>query len=295
MSVRVWLLAVRPKTLLAALAPVAMGVGLATADGAFRLLPALAALIGALLIQIGTNLANDYYDFMRGGDTADRVGPVRVTQAGLVSPAKVKRAMALTFAAATVVGLYLVAVGGWPILVVGTLSLLSGWAYTGGPFPLAYNGLGDVFVWIFFGPVAVAGTYWVQALSLSTGAVVAGVAIGALNTAVLVANNLRDLDTDRAAHKRTLPVRFGRGFGRGQYVAALVLAVTIPVAGVVLLGWAPTTLICLAALVLAWAPLKRVLGEDRAEALRSTLPATARVSGLYGLLFALGVSLGAAG
>lgn len=272
-----------------------MGVGLATADGVFSPLPAIAALLGAVLIQIGTNFANDYYDFVRGGDTEARVGPVRVTQAGLVEPSSVHRAMLVAFALATLVGAYLVVVGGWPILVIGVLSLLSGWAYTGGPFPLAYNGLGDLFVWVFFGPVAVAGTYWVQARTLSDGALVAGVAIGALNTAVLVANNLRDLETDRAAHKRTLPVRFGRGFGRAQYVGALGVAGLVPIVGVLRLGWAPTTLICLAALIFSVAPLSSILGESRAELLVPTLPATARVSGLYGLLFAVGVSMGVVG
>lgn len=269
-----------------------MGVGIAVADGLFRPLPAAAALLGALLIQIGTNFANDYYDFVRGGDTADRVGPVRVTQAGLVEPARVKRAMLLTFALAVVVGVYLVVVGGWPILAIGILSLLSGWAYTGGPFPLAYNGLGDVFVLVFFGPAAVAGTYWVQGLVLSVSAVVAGLAIGALNTAVLVANNLRDLETDRAAGKRTLPVTFGRGFGRAQYVTALGFAAVVPVAGVLLLNWPPLILSSLAALALAGPPLRAILREDRATALMATLPATARVSGLYGLLFAAGMVLG---
>ena len=198
-------MAARAKTLVAAAAPVLIGTGLASFRGAFRPLPALMALVGALLIQIATNLANDYYDFVRGADTAERVGPVRVTQAGLLAPAAVWRAMVGLIAAAVLVGSYLVWVGGWPILWVGVLSLVCAVAYTGGPFPLAYLGLGDLFVFVFFGLVAVTGTYWVQARELPPDALLAGVGVGALSTAILVVNNLRDLATDEAggeAHAR---------------------------------------------------------------------------------------------
>ena len=162
-----WLLAIRPKTLTAGAVPVFVGTGLAFGEGHGRLLPALAALAGALLIQIGTNLVNDYYDFIRGADTAERQGPVRVTQAGLIRPATVLRAAMVVFGLAFGVGLYLVGVGGWPIVAIGLLSLLCGYAYTGGPFPLGYHGLGDVLVMLFFGFIAVGGTYFVQTHTLS--------------------------------------------------------------------------------------------------------------------------------
>ncbi|HXN41181.1 MAG TPA: 1,4-dihydroxy-2-naphthoate octaprenyltransferase, partial [Myxococcaceae bacterium] len=176
----VWLQAIRPKTLSAGIAPVLIGTGLAYGHGAGRFLPALAALCGALLIQIGTNLANDYYDFKRGADTSERLGPIRATQSGLISPTAVLAGAAISFAAACLVGLYLVAVGGWPVAVLGAVSLLSGFAYTGGPAPLAYLGLGDVFVLAFFGFGAVAGTYFVQAGNLIPAVIGAAVPAGAL-------------------------------------------------------------------------------------------------------------------
>lgn len=284
---RVWIEAARPKTLTAAAAPVLIGIGLAWADGQFRLLPAFAALMGALLIQVGTNFANDYYDFVRGGDTEQRVGPRRVTQAGLVPPTQVKRAMLLTFGTAVVSGTYLVWVGGLPILAVGLLSVLSGWAYTGGPFPLAYNGLGDIFVLIFFGPVAVAGTYWVQALQFKPELLLAGLAIGALSTAILVANNLRDLRTDQAAGKRTLPVMLGRWAGRVEYLFLVALAVVALPLGVIRYGWTPAVYFALLSILLLTPTLRRVCTEEEATALMPALPATARSAGLYGLLFAL--------
>ena len=175
-----WILATRPRTLTAASAPVVAGTGFAAADGVFAMGPAIAALVGALLIQIGTNLANDYYDFVKGGDTAERVGPIRVTQAGLLPATAVWRGMVLTLGAAFLIGVYLVAVGGWPVLVIGLLSLLFAVAYTGGPYPLSYHGLGDVAVFLFFGLAATATTYYVQALTWSSGALLAGVGDGRL-------------------------------------------------------------------------------------------------------------------
>ncbi len=289
---RVWLLAARPKTLTAALAPVWIGVGYAVWEGHFRPLPALAALVGAVLIQVGTNFANDYYDHQRGGDTSARVGPVRVTQAGLIQPDSVRRAAFVMFGLAFAVGTYLVAVGGWPIVVIGVASLLSGWAYTGGPFPLAYNGLGDLFVLVFFGPVAVAGTYWVQALQWRPGLLVAGIAVGALATAILVANNLRDLDTDSAAGKRTLPVLLGRRAGRMEYLVLLLVTGAASALGVVRFGWPATTLLGFLALASALRPLGIVWREREASRIMPALPLTARATGLYGLLVGLGFVLG---
>jgi len=289
MSLRVWIQASRPKTLTAAAAPVLMGVALAVFRDRFALLPALAALVGALLIQVGTNFANDYYDFVRGGDTTDRVGPTRVTQAGLLQPAAVRRAAILIFGLAVALGVYLVAVGGMPILVIGVLSVLAGWAYTGGPYPLAYNGLGDAFVLVFFGPVAVAGTYWVQALEMRPELLLAGFGIGALNTAILAANNLRDLDSDRRVGKRTLPVLLGRSAGRMEYTALVAIAfLTVPV-GVRVYGWSVWTLACVLAVPPVLSALRLVLTKSDAKSLVPALPRTAGAAGIYGLTFAVGL------
>jgi len=286
-SARSWLLAARPKTLTAAVVPVVVGTGLALGEGMAALWPALAALSGAVLIQIGTNLTNDYYDFRKGADTHERVGPTRVTQSGLIAPGTVLAAGAACFAAAVVVGLYLVSRGGWPFVVIGLASVLAGWAYTGGPYPLGYLGLGDLFVMVFFGLVAVPGTFYAQALRLVPGVWPAAVGVGATGTMILVVNNLRDAETDARAGKRTLVVRLGRGFGRAEYVALLAVALAMPVL-MVALGWARwPALAALAAAPLARGPLSRVLGTTGA-ALNPALGATARFQAAYGLLLALG-------
>ena len=289
MGLSLWVQASRPKTLTAAAAPVLMGIALAVFRDTYAPLPAAAALLGAFLIQIGTNFANDYYDFVRGGDTEGRVGPTRVTQAGLLAPEAVRRAAFVTFGLAVLLGVYLVVVGGVPILVIGVLSVLSGWAYTGGPFPLAYNGLGDVFVWVFFGPVAVAGTYWVQALEMRPELLLAGFGVGALNTAILAANNLRDLDTDRATGKRTVPVLLGRGAGRIEYVMLILIALAVVPAGVRVYGWSPACLFAWLALLPLLPAVRTVLVRSDATDLVPVLPRTAAGAGLYGLLFAAGL------
>jgi 1,4-dihydroxy-2-naphthoate octaprenyltransferase len=276
----------------AAATPVFVGTGLAAAAGTFRLAPAAAALIGALFIQIGTNLANDYYDFVRGGDTEDRVGPVRVTQAGLIAPRQVWWGMVVALVAALVVGVYLVSVGGWPIVWIGLASLVCAVAYTGGPFPLAYHGLGDVFVFFFFGLVAVGGTYWVQALALPQEVLVAGAGVGALNTAILVANNVRDLDTDAVAGKRTLAVRLGRTASRTEYVLLMVVGFMVPVLGVAVYGWPRLALLPLLAGFVSLRPVTVVMTESDASALVPALAGTARVVALYGLLFGFGLAFG---
>jgi 1,4-dihydroxy-2-naphthoate octaprenyltransferase len=265
---------------------------MAVARDAFAPLPALAALTGALLIQVGTNLANDYYDFVRGGDRPDRLGPVRVTQSGLIPPETVKRGAALVFGVAVLVGAYLVAVGGWPILLVGLASLISGVAYTGGPYPLAYHGLGDLFVFVFFGLVAVAGTYYVQALELRPEVLWGGMAMGALNTAILVVNNLRDVETDAEAGKRTLAVMLGVRRTKVEYVALLFLAWAAPPVGIVFFGWGRGSLLAWASLPLAWAPLCRVLRYTDARELNPALGGTARLVAAYGILLAAGLALG---
>lgn len=286
---KVWLLAIRPKTLFAAITPVLVGTAMAWADGGFHAPAALAALLSATLIQIGTNFSNDYVDFLKGADTGERKGPLRVTQAGLVRAETMKRATILTFALAFVVGLYLVWRGGWPILALGVVSIAMGALYTGGRYALAYTGLADVAVLIFFGPVAVGGTYYVQALHLAPEAIVAGLGPGLLSMALLVVNNLRDVDEDRVAGKKTLIVRFGRGFGRGLYTASVAGALVVPL---VLWGWADAPAV-LAAVSLVLAPLawKAVRHVQRAEgfALLPALGQTARLLVLYGLLFTVAV------
>jgi 1,4-dihydroxy-2-naphthoate polyprenyltransferase len=249
--------------------------------------------VGAVLIQIGTNLTNDYYDFRKGADTHERVGPTRVTQRGLIAPQTVLAAGAACFSLAVVVGIFLVARGGWPFVVIGLASVLAGWAYTGGPYPLGYHGLGDLFVMVFFGLVAVPGTFYAQALRLVPAVWPAAVAIGATGTMILVVNNLRDLDTDARAGKHTLVVRFGRRFGRAEYVALLLLALAMPLL-MVAMGWArPTVLLALLALPLAWPPLSRVLRTTGA-ALNPALGTTARFQAAFGLLLAVGAWLGRA-
>lgn len=280
---------------MAAAAPVLLGTGLAAGHGVCRFLPAGAALAGALLIQVGTNLANDYYDHVRGGDTKDRVGPVRVTQAGLIPPGQVRTAAFLVLGLALAVGVYLVWVGGWPIVIVGTVSLVCAVAYTGGPFPLAYHGLGDPFVFVFFGLVAVGGTYWVQALALGGEVILAGVGMGGLNTAILVVNNLRDIETDARAGKNTLAVRLGVKGTKIEYLGLLALALATPVLGILVFDWTSWALLGVMAGVPLAGPALTVLKHRRTDDPRSLIPplgGTARAAGLYGMLLGLGLTLG---
>lgn len=229
-SLAAWVLAVRPWTLLAGAGPVLVGTAVAYHGyESIRIGAAIAALFGALFIQIGTNLANDVFDYEKGADTQDRKGPIRVTQAGLLTPGQVRKGMVASFVLAVLTGLYLTVVAGPMVVVIGVVSIAAGIAYTAGPWALAYNGLGDVFVFVFFGPVAVCGTAYVETGTVPTMAWALSIAIGALATAVLVVNNLRDRVTDQRAGKKTLVVRFGQAFGLGEYVALLLLAVAVPV------------------------------------------------------------------
>ena len=212
-----WIKAARLRTLPAAIAPVIIGCAIAYKGQAFHLLAAAMAMLGAILIQIGTNFANDYFDFVKGADNEERVGPPRATQAGLITPKAMKKAFIITFALVIPIVLYLSYRGGWPLILLGGISILSGILYTGGPKPLGYIGLGDVFVLIFFGPVAVAGTEYVQSLNISHEAVLAGFASGLISTAILVVNNLRDKEGDAKVGKNTLAVRFGATFVRLEY------------------------------------------------------------------------------
>lgn len=223
-GMRIWLMAARPRTLPAAVAPVLVGTALAGFAGTFHVLRFIAALIGAVFIQVGTNLSNDYSDARRGADAEDRLGPVRVTAGGLVPPRRVLQATYISFAVAVLAGGYLVAVAGWELLLVGGASILAGVLYTGGPRPYGYEGLGEVFVFLFFGIVAVAGSYFVQVKHLEWEAFALAVPVGLLAAAILVVNNFRDTDTDRRAGKRTLAVRLGRERTRVLYAGMVYLA-----------------------------------------------------------------------
>ncbi len=285
-----WLLAVRPKTLPAAISPVLVGTAMAWSDGLFSLLPALAAAAGALLLQILSNFANDYFDFAKGADTSERLGPTRVMAAGLLSPRAMRRGMVLVVALAALDGVYLVRVGGWPILAVGLASLVAAVLYTGGPFPFGYHGLGDLFVFVFFGLVAVAGTYFVQAGALSAEVLVVAAPVGALITAILVVNNLRDIATDARAGKRTLAVLIGARNTRLQYVILLVLAYTVPFA--LWLGFERGAAVLLPLLSLPLAAKRaRTLYRSTGTALNALLAATAQLSLIYSLLLSLGLLL----
>lgn len=253
-----WLLAIRPKTLTASLAPVMLGTALAYRDGYFSAAYLSLTLLGALLIQIGTNLCNDYFDFYKGADTHERQGPVRVTQAGLISPAQVKLGFVLVFGLAACVGILLILRGGWPIFWIGLASLISGIAYTAGPYALAYLGLGELFVLIFFGPVAVAGTYYVQALRFSWPACLYGIALGLLSCAILAVNNLRDLEQDKKANKKTLAVRFGKKFAHFEYVFCLLVPALI---AFWLHAWAASLLLVFALFYLRKSSLEQLLPQ----------------------------------
>lgn len=286
---KVWLLATRPKTLAAAAVPVAVGTAVAFAAGHLAWLPALAALVGALLIQVGTNLANDYFDFKKGADTEERLGPLRVTQAGLLSEGAVRNAMIGTFALSALVGSYLVWVGGWPILVVGILSIMSGVAYTGGPFPLGYNGLGDVFVFIFFGLVAVTGTYWVQALAWSNVALVASIPVGLLSVAILIVNNYRDRETDVKAGKRTLAVRLGQRATQVQYGLTLLIAFVVPVVQFAM-GMSAWILLPLLVTPVGVIRMREFLTRSGRD-LNPVLENTAKLLVLFGVLYTVGLAM----
>lgn len=290
-SLSAWVLATRPATLTAAFVPVAVGTGVALAVDGFRLDTALAALLGAVFLQIGTNLANDVFDYEKGADNEERLGPTRAVQSGLLPASHVRAGMIVAFALATLTGVYLTAVAGWAIVVIGVASVLSGIAYTGGPFPLGYHGLGDLFVMIFFGFVAVCGTAFVQVGDVPDLAWWASVPPGAIATAILVVNNVRDRDTDAVAGKRTLAVRLGRRGGQIEYVVLLVAAYGVPV-----LLAATRTTTAWVLLPLATAPLAVKLVRDlvrgEGRALNLVLGGTARLLLLHGALFALGLALG---
>lgn len=296
-SPRAWLLASRPATLSAALVPVAVGTACASSRGGTQWLPAAAALFGACMIQIGTNFANDVFDFEKGTDDETRLGPVRAAQAGLLTPAQLKRGMIASFGLAILSGLYLVWVGGWPVVAIGVASVASGIAYTGGPYPLGYHGLGDVFVMLFFGFVAVCGTEYVQLVGVTpslglptTLALLASVPVGALATAILVVNNLRDRVGDARSGKRTLAVRFGATGARLESLLLSVATYGIPVYLFYTGRVGSLVFVVFATSPFAATLLRAVWVRDGA-ALNDALTGTAKLLLVYGLLFAVGIAV----
>ena len=278
-----WFLAARPKTLLAGLSPVAIGAALALRDGAFQLWPMLTALLCAISVQIGTNFCNDYCDFFQGADTDERKGPTRAVHSGLITPRSMLIATVLMFAITAVAAYVLFLRAGWVFLVLGAFSILFGVLYTAGRYSLAYLGIADPFVLFFFGPVAVAGTYYVQALSFDWPIVVAGLGPGLIATGLLVVNNLRDIDEDRTANKRTLAVRFGALFSRYQYSLCIIGAAIVPIVFAFSKGiwW---TLLAALVIVPGAIVINKVWRND-GFALRPCLGMTAGLLLLYTVLF----------
>jgi len=287
--VHIWVMAARLRTLPAAVAPVLVGTSLALGGGTFHPLAFVAALLGAIFIQVGTNLSNDYSDARRGADNEDRLGPVRVTAGGLVPPGKVLLATWATFGLAVLCGVYLVAIAGPELIAVGAASILAGVLYTGGPRPYGYEGLGELFVFLFFGIVAVTGSYFVQVRELAWPAFACAVPVGLLASAILVVNNVRDLETDRRAGKRTLAVRLGRERTRALYTAMIALAFALAP-----LPWALGSMT--AWLLLPWLaiplamPLVRVV-RTRVDGptLNRALARTGMLQMIFCLLFSAGI------
>lgn len=283
-----WWLAIRPKTLPAAAASVIVGVALAWRDGRFSFGPAVAALVVALLLQIGSNFANDVYDDERGADTADRLGPVRVTQSGLLSRRQVKRGLVFVFALALAIGIYLVFLRGAMVIVIGVAAIIAAVAYTGGPYPLGYHGLGEVFVFLFFGLTAVVGTYWLQTGTTTLLTWLLATAIGAIITAIIVVNDLRDIDQDRAANKRTVTVRIGVRATRVEYGVLMALPYVLLSAIVALKALPVASLLVWLSLPLAVRATRRVLTQT-GRSLNAALAETGQTALIFSLLFAVGV------
>lgn len=292
---RIWLNAARPRTLPAAVAPVL--VGTAAAIFAAGDLPRwglfVAALVASVLIQIGTNLANDYSDARRGADSADRLGPVRVTSAGLITPRRVLVATWIAFGLAALLGLYIAWQSDWIILVVGVVSIAAGFLYTGGPKPYGYAGLGEIFVFVFFGLVAVNGSYFIQLEELAWLPFGLSVAVGLLSTAILVVNNVRDIDTDRRAGKNTLAVRLGRESARRLYVFLMLSAFFVLGLTVVLNDGPWLALLGLTGIPMARDPIAAVTGRTDGPSLNKALAGTGAVLGVTAVLTSIGLVLGA--
>ncbi len=289
-SARAWVAAARPPTLTAAVAPVLVGTGATIGDDVFSAGPFVAALFGAICLQIGANFANDVFDFERGADAGDRLGPPRATQTGLLTPAQMKVGMWAAFLLAFFAGIYLVVTAGWIVVVIGLASIVAGLIYTGGPWPVGYHALGDAFTFGFFGMVAVVGTYFVQAEAAPGLVWLAAVPVGCTVTAILVANNLRDIETDRAAGKTTLAVVLGERGTRAWYLLLMLAAYGVAVALWPATRVEPWVLLVLASLPFAVAPLRAVAGGTGGRALNATLVQTARLHLIFGTLLALALT-----
>ncbi len=285
------MLAARPATLPAAAAPVLVGSALAARDDVFRWVAFAVILFAALAIQIGVNFANDLADAQRGADTEHRIGPARAVATGLLSPAQMKRGIAVAFGVAALGGIYLVYLGGWVILAIGVVSIVAALGYTNGPIPYGYYGLGEVFVFVFFGLAATAGTRFVYDRSAPTDAWVSGIVMGLLAAAILVANNVRDVDTDRAAGKRTLAVILDRQGGRWLYAFTIVMAFSVLIAGVVSRVLPTGMLLALAAAVVALPLIRTIFAETAGPPLIAVLKGTARLQFLVAVLMAVGALL----
>ena len=284
-----WILASRLKTLPAAISPVIVGVSLAVHDSEFHLFTAFMTLLAAILIQIGANFANDVYDFLKGSDREDRLGPIRATQSGLISPENMKKGMWLVFTLAICVGFYLASIGGWPIVWIGLISIASGIAYTGGPYPLGYHGWGDVFVFILFGIIAVPGTYYLQTGFVSDYSILFGIPLGALSTTILIVNNLRDADTDVKSGKRTLAVRFGKSFVKMEYIVMMILAFAIPI--YILQLWDEFSLYIILFLIPISIRHIQSLYSETGESLNLVLVNTAKFLFHFSILLSIGLIL----
>lgn len=292
-SIRGWIIASRPKTLPAAVGPILPSAALAWSEESFRLLPVVAALIVALLLQIAVNVANDYFDFIHGIDTPERVGPPRAAAGGFLSLKSMRIGMVIITALILTIGVYLIYIGGLPILFIGLAAVMSVYLYSAGPFPLSTNALGDLFVFLFFGPAAVCGTYYLQTLSLTTEIVFYSISIGLLITAIIVVNNYRDIKTDAAGGKRTMAVLLGEKLTRIEYTLLVFTAYLIPVFQVVLTG---ASLWILFPLLSApfWIPLFRDMnGRVQGQTLNRTLAGTAGKSLIFSILLSLGILLSA--
>jgi 1,4-dihydroxy-2-naphthoate polyprenyltransferase len=287
---RIWVMAARPRTLPAAISPVLVGTSLAGSEGTFRPLAFVAALIGSVFIQIGTNLSNDYSDARRGADAEDRLGPVRVTAGGLVPPRKVLVATWLAFAIAVAAGGYLIAIAGWELLIVGVASIAAGVLYTGGPLPYGYQGLGELFVFGFFGIVAVVGSYYVQVEELRGLAFTLAVPIGLLAAAILMVNNIRDIDTDRRAGKRTLAVRLGRQRARRLF-AATTYVPFLWMIGVAIGAGMPWLLLAWLSAPLAPPLVRTVASRTDGPSLNRALAGAGRLLAVYSVLLSAGLLL----
>lgn len=272
----IWFQAIRPKTLIASTSPILIGLAFAYKEGFFSPFYALMTLLVSLGIQITANLANDYFDYEKGADTIHRKGPIRVTQAGLVSPQKMKQAVLLTVLLTSLLSSFLILKGGPLVAVLSSLSILLALGYTTGPFPLAYLGLGDLFTLFFFGPVATAGTYFLQTNTLSSETFAAGLGCGLISTAILTVNNVRDIEEDRIADKKTLPVRFGKTFGQWEYTVCLLCA---PIPAALSSHFLPLLM-----LAVAFPLIKTIWTEDSPQVLNPLLGKTAALLGVYTVL-----------